>query len=73
MKQGQGTIVQYEQKDGTIQKALMRPGDQKKEFSDYRKVFLRLLNDDLTVKETNGKRVIALIDAQRLKQIGFLD
>jgi hypothetical protein len=53
----QGVIFKYKTKDGIEQKAVAVHNEQTREFSDYRKAFLRLLNDDLTEKKDNeGKK-----------------
>lgn len=66
-------IVTFESKDKTIQKALIYQSDQRKSYSNYRKIFIRLVNEDFTPKTIKGKEVIALKDAADLTIIGFQD
>lgn len=46
-----GVIFKYIDRNGDVVKAVALHSDQKPEFSNYRKVFLRILNDDDTSKE----------------------
>ena len=69
-----GIIFQYENKNGEIVKAVALNDEQHSEFSDYGKIFLRILNDDYTFKKTEeGKGIIALKNSNELIQIGFWD
>lgn len=69
-----GIIFQYANKNGEIVKAVALNDEQHSEFSDYGKVFLRVLNDDYTFKKTEkGKGIIALKNSNELIQIGFWD
>lgn len=67
-----GIVFEYETPDGT-QKAIAYHDEQKPEFANYKKVFLRLINDDFTSKMENGKRLISLKSETLLKIIGYID
>lgn len=69
-----GVIFKYTDRNGNVVKAVALHSDQKPEFSNYRKVFLRILNDDDTFKKTEeGKDIIAVKNGSDLIQIGFWD
>lgn len=69
-----GVIFKYIDRNGDVVKAVALHSDQKPEFSNYRKVFLRILNDDDTFKKTKeGKNIIAVKNGSDLIQVGFLD
>ena len=56
-----GVIFRYVDKNGVTVKAVALNNEQHSQFSDYGKVFLRILNDDYTFKKTEeGKGVIAV-------------
>lgn len=53
-------------------KAVALNDEQDSQFSDYGKVFLRLLDDDYSFKKTReGKGIIAVKNGDELIQIGF--
>ena len=61
-------------KNGVTVKAVALNNEQHSQFSDYGRVFLRILNDDYTFKKTEeGKGVIAVKNGDELIQIGFWD
>ena len=64
-----GVIFKYIDRNGDVVKAVALHSDQKPEFSNYRKVFLRILNDDDTFK----KNIIAVKNGSDLIQVGFWD
>lgn len=67
-------IFKYKSKDGEVVKAVALNDEQHSQFSDYGKVFLRILNDDYTFKKTEeGKGIIAVKNGNELIQIGFWD
>lgn len=69
-----GIIFKYKDKSGEIVKAVALNDEQHSQFSNYGKVFLRILNDDYTFKKTEeGKGIIALKNGNELIQIGFWD
>ncbi|TGY38243.1 hypothetical protein [Bacteroides caecimuris] len=69
-----GVIFKYKSKDGEVVKAVALNDEQHSQFSDYGKVFLRILNDDYTFKKTEeGKEIIAVKNGNELIQIGFWD
>ena len=69
-----GVIYRYVDKNGVTVKAVALNNEQHSQFSDYGKVFLRILNDDYTFKKTEeGKGVIAVKNGDELIQIGFWD
>lgn len=69
-----GVICKYKSKDGEVVKAVALNDEQHSQFSDYGKVFLRILNDDYTFKKTEeGKGIIAVKNGNELIQIGFWD
>lgn len=59
-------------KNGVTVKAVALSDEQDSQFSDYGKVFLRLLDDDYSFKKTReGKGIIAVKNGDELIQIGF--
>ena len=69
-----GIIFKYKDKNGAIVKAVALNDEQHSNFSNYGKVFLRILNDDYTFKKTEeGKGIIALKNGNELIQTGFWD
>ena len=67
-------IFRYVDKNGVTGKAVALNNEQHSQFSDYGKVFRRILNDDYTFKKTEeGKGVIAVKNGDELIQIGFWD
>lgn len=69
-----GVIFKYKDKDGVTVKAVALNDEQHSQFSDYGKVFLRVLDDDDNFKKTeDGKWIIAVKNGNELIQIGFWD
>jgi len=68
-----GIFVQYQNKDGDTQKAMAHYEDQKQEYAQVDKVYLRLINEDFSPKMNDGKKVIALKQRTDLKVIGYFD
>lgn len=69
-----GIIYKYVDKDGQTVRAVALNNEQHSQFSDYGKVFLRILDDDYDFKKTeDGKRIIAVKNYSDLKRIGFWD
>ena len=67
-----GVIFKYMDKNGATVKAVALNDEQDSQFSDYGKVFLRLLDDDYSFKKTReGKGIIAVKNGDELIQIGF--
>lgn len=67
-----GVIFKYMDKNGVTVKAVALNDEQDSQFSDYGKVFLRLLDDDYSFKKTReGKGIIAVKNGNELIQIGF--
>ena len=67
-----GVIFKYMDKNGVTVKAVALNDEQDSQFSDYGKVFLRLLDDDYSFKKTReGKGSIAVKNGDELIQIGF--
>lgn len=67
-----GVIFKYMDKNGVTVKAVALNDEQDSLFSDYGKVFLRLLDDDYSFKKTReGKGIIAVKNGDELIQIGF--
>ena len=67
-----GVIFKYMDKNGVTVKAVALNDEQDSQFSDYGKVFLRLLEDDYSFKKTReGKGIIAVKNGDELIQIGF--
>lgn len=65
-------IFKYMDKNGVTVKAVALNDEQDSQFSDYGKVFLRLLDDDYSFKKTReGKGIIAVKNGDELIQIGF--
>jgi hypothetical protein len=70
----QGVIFKYKTKEGTEQKAVAVHSEQTPAYSNFRKAFLRLLNDDFTEKTNEkGKKIVAVKHYNELIQIGFMD
>lgn len=67
-----GVIFKYMDKNGVTVKTVALNDEQDSQFSDYGKVFLRLLDDDYSFKKTReGKGIIAVKNGDELIQIGF--
>lgn len=67
-----GVIFKYMDKNGVTVKSVALNDEQDSQFSDYGKVFLRLLDDDYSFKKTReGKGIIAVKNGDELIQIGF--
>ena len=67
-----GVIFKYMDKNRVTVKAVALNDEQDSQFSDYGKVFLRLLDDDYSFKKTReGKGIIAVKNGDELIQIGF--
>ena len=67
-----GVTFKYMDKNGVTVKAVALNDEQDSQFSDYGKVFLRLLDDDYSFKKTReGKGIIAVKNGDELIQIGF--
>ena len=65
-------IFKYMDKNGVTVKAVALNDEQDSQFSDYGKVFLRLLDDDYSFKKTReGKGIIAVKNGDELIPIGF--
>lgn len=66
--------VKYVDRSGVTVKAVSLDDEQHSKFTDYGKVFLRILDDDYNFKKTEeGKFIVAVKDVNELIQIGFLD
>lgn len=74
MKDHQGYIVEYINKDGSRQRAIAIHNEQSNAYSDFGRAFLRLIdaNGNYTLDE-NGKKVIAIKYWSHLIRIGFID
>jgi hypothetical protein len=69
-----GYIVEYTDKAGKVQKAKSLFTDQKPNFSDWNKCFLRLLNNDFTEQtDENGKKLIAIKHISEVKIVGYIN
>jgi hypothetical protein len=72
-----GMIVEWENAEGENpegkQKGIAYRSDQRPEFSNFKKVFIRLVNDDFTQKTKDGKKLIGLKHESQLKIIGYID
>ena len=74
MKKNSGVIFQYTDKCGKTQKAKALYSEQAKVFQESKRVFLRLLDDDLTdKKDENGKLLISLQYEKELTLLGYID
>lgn len=67
-----GKIVTFTE-EGQTRKAIAYDREQSPEIKNYKKVYLHYLNDDLTPKMENGKKVVGLKSPDQLKVIGFVD
>lgn len=69
-----GIIYKYTDKEGETVRAVALNDEQHSQFSDYGKVFLRVLNDDYDFKKTGeGKNIIAVKNQSNLIRIGYWD
>ena len=69
-----GLIVSYIDKGGKLQFALALYIDQKPQFANFGKVFLRLLDEEFNpMKSGEGKNLIAVKHKKELTQVGFQD
>lgn len=67
-----GIICKYTDNERETVKAVAFNDEQSSHFSDYGKVFLRILNDDYDFKKTSeGKNIIAVKDHSDLTSIGI--
>lgn len=68
-----GKIVTFIDKEGATRKAIAYDKEQHAEFKKHKKVYLHYLNDDLTPKMENGKKVAGFKSPEQLTVIGFVD
>ncbi len=74
MIENSGILYKYVNKDGQIQKAKALHMEQTPNFTDYDKLFLRLLNDDLSDKTNNkGQKMISVRHIDEVTQVGYTD
>jgi hypothetical protein len=74
MKDTQGYIMEYTTKYGLRQRAVMLHNEQTKVYSDNKKAFLRLIDDDGNYKRNEvGQALISVKHVSELTQIGFQD
>lgn len=74
MKETKGNIVEFTNKNGEKQKAVMLHHEQTWQFTKYNRAFIRLLNDDGSYKTNeDGKKLIGVELLSKLTQIGFQD
>lgn len=74
MKSTSGYYASYIAKDGSVQKISVTYSQQHKSFEQIKKVFARLLNDDLTPrKDDKDKNVCSLVEISKLTIIGYYD
>ena len=75
MNKSAGIIVEWTDKDGNIQKGIARYCDQDRIFKSFKKVLIRLIDEDRNFKRDidNGKYLVALKHEKVLKTIGFVD
>lgn len=67
-----GVIFKYVDKNGVMVKAVALSDEQHSHFSNYGKVFLRILDDDYNFKKMeDGKGIVAVKNGDELIQIGF--
>jgi len=70
MSKNSGILVSYTDKDGNIQKAVILYVDQHTALTERNKVLVRLLNDDLSLKDVN---TLVVKNKDLLTHIGFCD
>lgn len=71
---GKGIVYKYIDKEGETVRAVALNDEQYSQFSDYGKVFLRVLNDVYDFKKTReGKNIIAVKNQSDLIRIGHWD
>jgi hypothetical protein len=68
-----GKIVSFIDKEGITRKAVAYDHEQSECLRKYKKVYLHYMNDDLTPKMDNGKKVVGFKAPDQLKIIGFVD
>ena len=66
-------LVEYQNKKGVTQKAKLIYSEQTEVLQNYKKAYLRLLNDDFTDKIVDGKKVVGCKHVSELKTIGYID
>lgn len=73
-KESGGYYVEWTGKNGVLEKGLVNYADQKPSFREYRKVLIRVCNDDLTLKKDEaGRQIISLREVSEVKIIGYVD
>jgi hypothetical protein len=73
-KESGGYYVEWTGKSGALEKGVVMYADQKESFRQYRKVMIRVCNDDLTLKKDEaGRQIISLREAGEIKVIGYID
>jgi hypothetical protein len=70
MRKNSGILVSYIDKDGNLQKAIIRHVDQHPALTERNKVLVRLLNDDLSLKAID---TLVVKNKDSLTHIGFCD
>jgi hypothetical protein len=74
MKKNSGFIYQWTDKNGNIQIGIAYHIEQKPAFSNYKKVFLRMVDPLFQpLLDANGKKLIALKHITELTMIGCID
>lgn len=74
MNKKAGKIVSYIDKEGKVQKAIALHHEQTAAYKIHAKVFLRVVNDDLSYKKSpEEKYIISVKHVSELTDIGFTD
>lgn len=71
-----GYYVQYVDKQGKRQKAMVHYSEQEQGFKNIKKLFVRLINDDMTFKTDplqGNKKLVSLVDQSKCLIIGYFD
>lgn len=72
-QQNSGVIAEYYDMYGQRQKCLIKNAEQVAEFKKLNKAYVHLLTDNMTPKMKGDKKLVGLVDLNRLQFIGFFD
>ncbi len=74
MVKNPGYIVEYTKKNGELQKGFVYHEDQVGSFTNFKKVLIKLCNDDYTPKRDHeGRQLVTVMHQDEIKKIGYTD
>lgn len=74
MSKDRGYYVEYTDKSGAQQKAMVYYVEQEQSFKNIKKLLCRLVDDNLEFKtDANGKKLISLVAQDKCRVIGYFD